>query len=60
MVLSDSTVLDLSEYATLTSEIGLIIPSYNFLFWSRDSSVGIATSYGLDNQGGREFESPVG
>jgi hypothetical protein len=24
---------------------------------SRDSSVGIATGYGLDDQGGREFES---
>jgi hypothetical protein len=24
---------------------------------SRDSSVGIATRYGLDDQGGREFES---
>jgi hypothetical protein len=25
--------------------------------WSRDSSVGIATGYGLDDQGGGEFES---
>jgi hypothetical protein len=28
--------------------------------WSRDSSVGIATAYGLDDQGGREFESQEG
>jgi hypothetical protein len=27
---------------------------------SRDSSVGIATDYGLDDQGGREFESRQG
>jgi hypothetical protein len=27
---------------------------------SRDSSVGIATGYGLDEQGGREFESRSG
>jgi hypothetical protein len=27
------------------------------LFASRDSSVGIATGYGLDYQGEREFES---
>jgi hypothetical protein len=25
--------------------------------WSRDSFVGIATGYGLDDQGEREFES---
>jgi hypothetical protein len=25
--------------------------------WSRDSSVGIATGYGLDDEGEREFES---
>jgi hypothetical protein len=25
--------------------------------WSQDSSVGIATGYGLDDEGGREFES---
>jgi hypothetical protein len=25
--------------------------------WSRDSSVGIAAGYGLDNEGEREFES---
>jgi hypothetical protein len=29
---------------------------YDFV-WSRDSSVGIATGYGLDDQEGREFES---
>jgi hypothetical protein len=28
--------------------------------WSRDSSVGIATGYGLDDQGEREFESGYG
>jgi hypothetical protein len=26
-------------------------------YWSRDSSVGIETGYGLDDQEGREFES---
>jgi hypothetical protein len=25
--------------------------------WRRDSSVGIATGYGMDDQGGREFVS---
>jgi hypothetical protein len=27
---------------------------------SRDSSVGIATGYGMDEQGGREFRVPIG
>jgi hypothetical protein len=39
--------------ATCYSEI----PVNTYHIRSRDSSVGIATGYGLDNQEGREFES---
>jgi hypothetical protein len=38
------------------NKIGVLcVPMY--LTRSRDSSVGIATGYGLDDQGEREFES---
>jgi hypothetical protein len=41
--------------STLTKKLELSLqPS---LLRSRDSSVGIATGYGLDDQGGQEFES---
>jgi hypothetical protein len=30
---------------------------FKVVVWSRDSSVGIATGYGLDDQGERELES---
>jgi hypothetical protein len=40
-----------------TIECGIEKKIKNNKKMSRDSSVGIATGYGLDNQGGREFES---
>jgi hypothetical protein len=39
----------------LLKVLEILISSY--LHGSRDSSVGIATGYGLDDQGGGEFES---
>jgi hypothetical protein len=44
-----------SQESHYICELNYKVGSYVYVY--RDSSVGIATGYGLDAQGGREFES---
>jgi hypothetical protein len=53
MLCSQIIIILLCAFPYITS----CISSATGSIFSRDSSVGIATDYGLDDQGGREFES---
>jgi hypothetical protein len=44
-------------FMTICSSIQIILRLLSQQFWSRDSSVGIESGYGLDDEGEREFGS---
>jgi hypothetical protein len=60
-VLRDITFSCLMQFSYVTHDTlnAALVLFYTFIIFvrSRDSSVGIATGYGLDDQGEREFES---
>jgi hypothetical protein len=55
---ADFVLLQYSKHGvSYTQFLSLFSPSYDSIDGSRDSLVGIATGYGLDDEGERDFES---